>query len=357
MAVAAARMNRGRSRNPVVAEDRRAGLVFILPAMLIFAIFIFGAVLFVFYLSFHDYKLLQEGGIWQVFNDAGATWVGFGNYRILFQNADFWQAFRNTTWYALGVVPAQTITGLVLAVLANRKIRGKTFFRTAFYFPSISSSVVISIIFLWMFSARGAINFVLREVGIDPPRPIWLANPQGLLEVALPGNQPTWLEGPSIAMSTIMMLNIWTTTGTMMVIFLAGLQNVPGDVYEAASLDGASRFRQFLDITVPLLKPVITFVVTVGLIGTFQVFDQIWVMSEGGPQKTTTTLAYLIYVEGFRQGRGLGYASAIATVLFVFILSLYLIQRKITEEKIDKGPTPAKAQAVNAIPSAAGGAP
>jgi len=354
MAVAAATMGTG--RNPVVAEDRRAGLMFILPAMLVFSVFIFGAVLFVLYLSLHDYKLLQEGGIWQVFTDPGNTWTGFGNYRALFNNGDFWGAFRNTTWYALGVVPAQTITGLVLAVLANRKIRGKTFFRTAFYFPSISSSVVISIIFLWMFSARGAINFVLREFGLTTPRPVWLVNPKGLVEMLIPGNQPTWLEGPSVAMSTIMMLNIWTTTGTMMVIFLAGLQNVPGDVYEAASLDGASRFRQFLDITIPLLKPVITFVVTVGLIGTFQVFDQIWVMSEGGPQKTTTTLAYLVYVEGFRQGRGLGYACAIATVLFFFILTLYLIQRRITEEKVDKGPSLAKGQAANAVPSAAGGA-
>jgi multiple sugar transport system permease protein len=110
------------------------------------------------------------------------------------------------------------------------------------------------------------------------------------------------------------------------------LQNVPGDVYEAAALDGASRFRMFRDITVPLLKPVTGFVITIGLIGTFQVFDQIWVMSEGGPAKKTTTLAFLVYLEGFRQGRGLGYASAIAVILFAVILILYLIQRRFTEE-------------------------
>ncbi len=356
MAVAAASM--GKRRNPVVAEDRKAGLIFILPAMAVFLVFIFGAILFVMYLSLHDYKLLQQGGIWQVFTDPGNTWVGLGNYRELFQSADFWKAFRNTSWYALGVVPAQTVTSLVLAVLANRKIRGRGFFRTAFYFPSISSSVVISIIFLWMFSQRGAINYVLRTLGFPTPRPVWLANPNGVLELLLPGNQPTWLEGPSMAMLTIMLLNIWATTGTLMVVFLAGLQNVPGDVYEAAALDGASRFRQFLDITIPLLKPVITFVITVGLIGTFQVFDQIWVMSEGGPQKTTTTVAYLVYVEGFRQGRGLGYASAIATVLFFFILTLYLIQRKLTDEKVeDTKATQATAQALNVAPSAAGGGP
>ena len=339
MAAAAATI---RKRNPIAVEDERAGWVFLAPAMAVFLTFIFGSILFAFYLSFHDYALLQKGGIWQVFSNPGNTWIGFDNYRELFQSGDFWQAFRNTTWYAIGVVPAQTISGLVLAVFANRKIRGKTFFRTAFYFPSISSSVVISIIFLWMYSARGFVNFALAKIGIDPPRPVWLSNPKGVIEMLVGHvgihNVPTWLEGPSVAMLSIMMLNVWTTTGTIMVIFLAGLQNLPGDVYEAAALDGANRFRQFKDITVPLLKPIIGFAVTIGLIGTFQVFDQIWVMSEGGPQKTTTTIAYLIYLEGFKQGRGLGYACAIAIVLLGVIMSLYLIQRQFTTESDELRP-------------------
>jgi len=334
MAVAVARPRR--SRNPIIAEDRRAGWVFVAPAMVIFAVFIFGAILFAFYVSLHQYKLLDRGGVKPLFTHPGRTWVGLDNYRDIFHSEDFWIAFRNTCWYALGVVPAQTITGLVLAVLANRKIRGRTFFRTAFYFPAISSSVVISIIFLWMYSARGFVNFVILKVGLTPPRPVWLANPRGVFSLLLEhvgiDHVSVWLEGPSIALLSIMMLNIWTTTGTMMVIFLAGLQGVPGDVYEAAALDGANRFRMFRDITVPLLKPVTAFVVTIGLIGTFQVFDQIWVMSEGGPAKKTTTLAYLVYVEGFRQGRGLGYGAAIAIILFAIILTLYLIQRQLTAE-------------------------
>jgi multiple sugar transport system permease protein len=222
---------------------------------------------------------------------------------------------------------------LLLAVLANRKIRGRSFFRTAFYFPSISSSVVISIIFMWIYSSNGLLNYLLRSVGLPTPRPVWLSNPKGIVAMMLDGigieSVNFWLQGPSIAMLSIMMLNVWTTTGTMMVIFLAGLQDVPGDVYEAAALDGASRFQMFRDITVPLLKPVTMFVVTLGLIGSFQVFDQIWVMSEGGPAKTTTTVAYLIYVEGFEQGRGLGYGSAISVILFAIILSLFLIQRRV----------------------------
>jgi multiple sugar transport system permease protein len=337
VAAAVARRGGARMTNPIVAEDRKAGWVFVAPAMVIFVTFIFGAILFSFYVSLHDYALLDQGGIWRLFTHPGATWVGLDNYRHIFRNDDFWNAFRNTAWYALGVVPLQTIFGLVLAVLANRKIRGKTFFRTAFYFPSISSSVVISIIFLWMFSARGAINYVLQQLGFPTPRPVWLANPNGVLEMLLGkigfDHVSVWLEGPSIAMCTIMMLNIWTTTGTMMVIFLAGLQNVSADVYEAAALDGASRYRTFRDITVPLLKPVTAFVITIGLIGTFQVFDQIWVMSNGGPAKTTTTLAYLIYLEAFSQGRGFGYGSAIAIVLFLIILIIYFIQRWIQRDK------------------------
>jgi multiple sugar transport system permease protein len=187
-----------------------------------------------------------------------------------------------------------------------------------------------------MFSARGVVNYVLQQFGFPTPKPIWLANPNGVIALLLGkfgiDDVSVWLAGPSLALLTIMMLNIWTTTGTMMIVFLAGLQNVPSDAYEAAALDGASRYRIFRDITVPLLKPVTAFVITIGLIGTFQVFDQIYIMSAGGPAKTTTTIAYLIYIEGFGQGRGFGYASALAVILFFIILTLYFIQRRLTRE-------------------------
>jgi multiple sugar transport system permease protein len=319
-----------RSRNPIVVEDRRAGWVFILPAVILFATFLFGPVLFAFFISLHKWELVRPE----------REFIGFDNYRAIFNDDNFWIAFRNTTWYAAGVVPAQTITGLVLAVLANRKIRGKTFFRTAFYFPSISSSVVISIIFIWMYSNHGLVNYLLELFGFPTPRPPWLSNPKGVIAQGLNAigieDVSVWLAGPSVALLAIMMLNVWTTTGTMMVIFLAGLQDIPGDAYEAAALDGASRWRMFRDITVPLLKPVTAFVVTIGLIGTFQVFDQIWVMSAGGPQKTTTTLAYLIYTEAFQFGNGFGYASAIAVILFMIILALYFVQRRITGESAER---------------------
>lgn len=311
-----------RRRDPLAAEDALAGWLFVLPALIIFGIFIFWPILYIVWLSFHEWSVITPE----------KPFVGIDNYRQIIHNGDFQIALRNTLWFSLGVVPAQTALGLILAVLANQKIRGRTFFRTAFYFPSISSSVVISIIFLWLYSQRGLINFFLRQLGFPTPKPPWLSNPKGVLEMLFNGigieNISPWLAGPSVALLSIMMMNIWTTMGTMMVVFLAGLQDIPNDVYEAASLDGANRRQQFFDITVPLLRPVVFFVLTLGFIGTFQVFDQIWVMTSGGPAKSTITLGYLIYMEGFGNF-SMGYASAIAIVLFAMIMAIFLIQRRI----------------------------
>lgn len=306
----------------MAAEDAIAGWLFVLPALVIFGTFIFWPIIQVFWLSFHQWSVITPE----------KPFVGLDNYQTLITSSDFQLALRNTLWFAIGVVPTQTFLGLLLAVLANQKIRGKGFFRTAFYFPSISSSVVISIIFLWLYSQRGLINFVLRQLGFPTPRPPWLSNPKGVLEMLFNTvgieDVSVWLAGPSVALLSIMMMNIWTTMGTMMVVFLAGLQDIPNDVYEAASIDGATRRQQFFHITVPLLRPVVFFVLTLGFIGTFQVFDQIFVMTDGGPAKSTITLGYLIYLEGFRNF-SMGYAAAIAVVLFAMIMGIYLIQRRI----------------------------
>ena len=308
-------------------EDRLAGWLFIAPAMAVIVVFIVAPILYAAWVSLHDWDTVGTFGEVQ-----SRPFIWFDNYRELFTSPDFYTALRNTFWYTVGVVPLQTIFALVLAILANRKIRGIGFFRTAFYFPSISSSVVIAVIFIWLYSGNGLVNTILRNIGITPPRPVWLANPNGVFEQIL-GNfgvdhVNVWLQGPSIAMASIMVQNIWTSLGGLMVVYLAGLQNVPNEVYEAASLDGASRWRIFRDITVPLLRPITYFVVTIGMIGCFQVFDQIYIMSEGGPAGTTTTIAYLVYTQAF-QGYRLGYASSIAIVLFFIILAVYLVQRRI----------------------------
>jgi multiple sugar transport system permease protein len=320
------RFSRGKSRNPIAAEDALAGWIFIAPALLILTVFVFWPIAQVFWVSFHEWSVIEPQ----------RPFRGLANYRELFKDPDFEIALRNTIWYSVGVVPVQTFLGVLLAVLANRAIPGKAFFRTAFYFPSISSSVVISVIFLWLYQQNGLINFVLRKIGFTTPQPPWLSNPEGIFQMLLGyvgvDSVNVWLAGPSVALLSIMIMNIWTTMGSLMVIFLAGLQGISEDVYEAASLDGANKRQQFFQITVPLLRPVIFFVLTLGFIGTFQVFDQIFVMTPGGsPAKTTLTLGYLVYEEGFRSF-AMGSASAIAVVLFVIILSIYLIQRRFLPE-------------------------
>ncbi len=313
-------------RNPLAAEDALAGWVFIAPALIVLTVFIFWPIAQVFWVSFHEWSLIEPD---QPFR-------GLANYHELLQDPDFEIALRNTIWFSMGVVPIQTFLGVLLAVLANRAIPGKAFFRTAFYFPSISSSVVISVIFIWLYQQNGLINYFLRAIGFDTPQPPWLSNPRGIFEMLLGSfgvdNVTPWLAGPSVALLSIMMMNIWTTMGSLMIIFLAGLQGISNDVYEAASLDGANKRQQFFQITIPLLRPVIFFVVTLGFIGTFQVFDQIFVMTPGGsPAKTTLTLGYLVYEEGFR-GFAMGMASAIAVVLFFIILTIYFVQRRFIRE-------------------------
>lgn len=246
-----------------------------------------------------------ENGLDQAFQ-----FVGVENYsRLLFEpgirQSDFFLSLKNTVYFVLGVVPVQTLLSLLLATVVNQRwLRGKGLFRTAFYFPSITSSVVISIIFMWMFTQSGLINTIIQGIFPNYQAVNWLEDPNGVIHNLLGvfgvnrGNVGDWarsevagltlwewISGPSVTMLTIMILNTWTTIGTMMVIYLAALQNIPGSVYEAASIDGATGWQQFRLITVPLLTATTFFVVTLGLIGTFQVFDQIFVISSGGRPK------------------------------------------------------------------------
>ncbi|TVR20687.1 MAG: sugar ABC transporter permease [Anaerolineaceae bacterium] len=293
-----------------------------------------------------------EGGQNRDFN-----FIGLRNYEALLirdglSQRDFFTSVKNTVYFVLGVVPTQTFLALALAVIVNQRwLRAKGFFRTAFYFPSITSSVVISLIFMWMFTRGGLINTLIGGVftGYDPVT--WLNDPNGVIHNLLAVFGVTrdsigdwaqtrvvgltlwdWMSGPSVTMLTIMILNTWTTIGTMMIIFLAALQNIPSSVYEAASMDGASAWQTFRKITVPLLAPTTFFVVMLGLIGTFQVFDQIYVISSGGPAKTTLTIAYIVYQNGFNNSQ-MGLAAATALLLFIIIFFFTIFQRTITSER------------------------
>jgi len=339
----------------IKGEDREraiAGWLFMSPTMLIFGIFIIVPIIFAIYFSLTDWNGISP--------PRDAQFIGLENYQTLLagggiRQADFFKALKNTTYFALGVVPAQTIISLLLAVIVNQAwLRFKGFFRTTYYFPSITSSIAISLMFLFFYQRSGLVNQVLSALTLGNREPVaWMADPRGLFHIILEGVGVTirtapdwvrtellgltiwdWISGPSVALMAIMFMNTWTTVGTMMVIFLAALQSVPGFVYEAAQIDGANALTQFRRITLPLLRPTLFFVITLGLIGTYQVFDQIYVMSSGGPAKTTLTVAYLVYQNGFANS-DMGMAAAIAILLFIIIFTLTLIQRRITGSEGD----------------------
>lgn len=332
-------------------EDRQnaiAGWLFMTPAILIFSVFIIIPIIAAVYFSLTDWNGISP--------PSEASFIGLDNYKAILaepgiRQTDFFTALKNTTYFALGVVPMQTIISLFLAVIVNQALlRFKGFFRTTYYFPSITSSVAISLMFLFFYQKSGLVNQVLGALTFGAWEPIaWMADPRGLIHIVLSWfgltirtapdflTQTTlfgvtlwsWISGPSVALTGIMIMNTWTTIGTMMIIFLAALQNIPGFVYEAAQIDGASAWTQFRRMTVPMLRPTLFFVITLGLIGTYQVFDQIYVMSSGGPAKTTLTVAYLVYRNGFSNSQ-MGLGAAIAILLFIIIFALTMIQRRIT---------------------------
>ena len=331
-------------------QDAVAGWLFMTPALLIFIVFVVIPILFAVYFSLTDWNGISP--------PSEASFVGLDNYRtVLVENgirqADFFKALKNTTYFALGVVPLQTALALFLAVVINQRLlRFKGFFRTAYYLPSITSSIAISMMFLFFYQQSGLINRVLQATTGGAWQPIaWMNDSRGLIHIVLESLGITlrtgpeflrtealgltvwdWISGPSVALTGIMLMNTWTTIGTMMIIFVAALQDVPGFVYEAAQIDGSTGWTTFRKITLPLLRPTLFFVVTLGLIGTYQVFDQIYVMSSGGPAKTTLTMAYMVYRNGFRNNE-MGLGAAIAILLFVIIFILTLAQRRITEGK------------------------
>jgi multiple sugar transport system permease protein len=328
-------------------QDAISGWLFMTPALAVLGVFLVAPIAYAAYYSLTDWNGISP--------PAQSNFVGFNNYAELLlsggiRQADFFRALKNTTYFALGVVPVQTALSLFLAVIVNQpRLLFKGFYRTAYYFPSITSSIAISMIFLFLYQKGGLINQVLETVTFGAWEPLaWLDTPDGLIHLLLDKFGITlrggpdflradvlgltvwdWISGPSIALTAIMLMNIWVTLGTMMLIYLAALQDIPNFVYEAAQMDGANAWQTFTKITLPLLRPTTFFVVTLGLIGTYQVFDQVYVMTAGGPAKTTLTMAYIVYRNGFRNSEmGLGLATAI--LLFVIIFVLTLLQRRIS---------------------------
>jgi len=287
---------------------------------------------FAVYISFTHYNLFSS-----------PEWVGLKNYADAIVKQDFRRSLVNVSWYVLIVVPTQTALAILLAVLLNAPMRGQRFFRTVFYGPSVTSSVVISMIFWWLYLKTGFLNLFLTKalglVGVSFKTINWLNDPRGLFQLIAQlfgGNIASkywYLRGPSITWMAIMFQNIFTTAPTFMIMFLAALQDIPPSLYEAASIDGANKRQQFWKITLPMLRPIILLVVVLGTIGTFQIFDQVKILTGGGPLKTTLTPVFLIYRDalGTTGPPRMGFAAAMAFLLAAIIFVFTFIQRRLIE--------------------------
>ena len=336
---------RTRFREPGIrGHQAGAGWLFLAPVIVILGLFLVLPILLAAWVSFSDWN--GNGSPL----GANAHYVGLENYRHLLtepglDQSNFGTAIRNNLYYVILVVPIQTAVALFLAVLVNRRVRFLGFFRTAFYFPSVTSSVAITVIFLFLFDPQGVINKLLSYLGASGPA--WIYDPDGLFHVILGQfgvDQPPatlansfflgvsywdWLAGPSIAMCVFIIMAVFTTSGTFMLLFLAGLQGIDDSVNEAAALDGATEWRKFRYITVPMIRPVLFTVVTLGLIGTWQIFDQIYVGTKGSPLNTTLTPAFLSFNASFNQNNW-GVGAAIAFILFAIIVFFTVAARLLT---------------------------
>ncbi|MFE4949462.1 carbohydrate ABC transporter permease [Leifsonia sp. NPDC056665] len=335
-------------RSGIRRGEAASGWLFTAPVILLLGVFLVIPVLMALWVSFSDW-----GGRGSPFS-SDVNFVGLKNYSTLLAGgglaeSDFGTALKNNAWYVVLVVPIQTAVALFLAVLVNRAIlRGRGFFRTAFYFPSVTSSVAITVLWLFLFSTSGAVNKVLSWFGINGPN--WFNDPSGIIHnflglfgvttgpAALTQNTLLgvswwdWLGGPSVAMTAYMIMAVFTTSGTFMLLFIAALQNLGGDITEAAMMDGANGWQRFWRITLPQLRPTLFTVLTLGLIGCWQVFDQIYTGSKGAPSKTTLTPAYLSYQTSFTNQEW-GQGAAIAFILFIIIVLFTIFQRWVLRER------------------------
>lgn len=234
--------------------------------------------------------------------------IGLSNFEDLFTNPVFMTSLKNTAIYAFFTVPVSMAIALVLAVMLNQGIRGQMLYRTAIFIPQVTATVAIALVWLWIYNPRGGLaNQLLGFFGIGPV---------------------SWLTDTSWSLPSIIAVGVWQGIGLKMLIYLAALQGLPKDVFEAASIDGASAVQKFVQITVPMLKPATFFVLVTSIIGAFQAFDQVYILTQGGPANSTTLITYEIYKSAFQQFR-MGLACAQSLVLFIFLIVLTLINRRL----------------------------
>ena len=286
-----------------IADRTTPAWLFLSPSLAAIAIFFVVPVLSALVMSFTDFDIYALGD-WRV-----VRFVGFENYRRIFELPLFWSALKNTFYFVLVGGPLSVAASLGTALMVNSKLaRFKPLFRTVYFMPVVTSLVAVAVVWRYLYHpAHGILNYLLSFVGIAPV---------------------DWLGNPAIAMPAIILLAVWKGFGYNMLIFIAGLQNIPEELYEASHMDGAGPWRQFVDITLPMLAPTSVFVVMITIIGYFQLFAEPYVMTQGGPLNSTMSIVLMMYEQGFRWWN-MGFAAAIAFVLFAIILIFTLLQMAI----------------------------
>ncbi|MBN9362249.1 MULTISPECIES: sugar ABC transporter permease [unclassified Devosia] len=290
--------------SPAAGRSKYLALaVLLLPSLAGMVVFLMAPVLSSLVLSFSQWDLIGE-----------IHWVGIDNYLTALADPAVLGALRNTLTFILGYLPSVVIIALGLALLLNRRIRGRVVFRAIYFVPVVTSWVAVSLIWKWLLNPQyGLINFALGAIGIKGPG---------------------WLFDPAWAMTGVILTSVWKDIGFVTVIYLAGLQDIPEPLYEAAALDGATPWQRFWAITFPMLAPTTFFVTTISLISSFQVFDQVWIMTQGGPAGATSVMVELIYKNAFSYYK-MGYASAISWVLFALIFAVTIAQN-LLQKKLDR---------------------
>ena len=301
MAAAARTADAGRRR-----RFDPSGYFFLLPSLLAFATFIVFPVGASFYLAFTRYDILTP-----------PRFIGTRNFEFMFTGDPlFWKVLGNTLYYSLIQVPLNIVCALGLALALNAKLRGVVIYRTLYFIPVVSSIIAVAIVWRWVYDADwGIANWLISYLGIP---------------------KQNWLYDPYLAMPSVILMNVWKNMGYNMVLFLAGLQGIPEVYYEAAKIDGARNWHLFRRITLPLLSPVMFFVVVISVINSFQVFGAIYIMTKGGPLDATNVLVYHLYFKAFNELQ-MGYAAALAWVLFSFLLLITLVQNRLSKGWVHYG--------------------
>ena len=280
--------------------------LFLLPSLLQFAVLMVFPVIFSFYLSFHEWNILEPA----------KPFVGLDNYTRLLGDRRVRQAIFNTVYYTVVSVPATLFCGLLIALLLNNQIRGRGLFRAMYYLPGITSAVAVAVVWKWIFNGDfGLINYYLMEIGLisEPIR---------------------WLTDPNLAMPAVIIVSVWGGVAGCMIIYLAGLQAIPDEMYDAAKVDGAGPIRILFSITIPLLAPATFFLLITSIIGAFQQFGLPYLLTAGGPVGRTTTIAYYLYTSAFRNFE-MGYAAAMSYVLFAMIFVFTLLHMRFAYRDIN----------------------